>query len=75
MRSRAFRRHQRARIKRRVEHYYGGAHKGDLRRTGSLVHTRTPCSCRMRGNPRKWHGEPTLQERRAVEPATWSSER
>lgn len=30
--------------------------------------TRHPCSGRCCGNPRKWHGEKTLQERRAEQP-------
>lgn len=64
-RNRAFRRHHAARIKQRVEKYYGGAHADDPRRLGRLAHTRTPCSCWMCGNPRRHTGERTLQERRA----------
>ena len=29
--------------------------------------TSTPCSCWMCGNPRKWFGERTVQERRAMQ--------
>lgn len=67
MRGRAFRRHQLARIKRRVQGHYGGYAQGDPRHTGKLARTRTPCSCWMCGNPRRSFGEPTLQERRAEE--------
>lgn len=29
--------------------------------------TRTPCSCAMCGNPRKWYGDLTIAELRAIE--------
>jgi hypothetical protein len=66
MRTRAFRRHHDERIKRRVARYYSGYAAGDPRATGRLAHTRTPCSCWMCGNPRRWRHEPTLQEIRAA---------
>lgn len=65
MRGRAFRRHQFARTKRRVQGHYGGYAQGDPRHTGKLARTRTPCSCWMCGNPRHSIREPAVQERRA----------
>lgn len=32
---------------------------------GRLVHTAANCSCHMCGNPRKYSGEKTIQEKRA----------
>lgn len=66
MKSRAIRRHHEHRIKRRVRRYYGGVHQHDPRRTGHIAHARALCSCPMCGNPRRWRGELTLQERRAA---------
>lgn len=34
---------------------------------GKLVHTATNCSCWMCGNPRKFFGELTMQERKHLE--------
>ncbi len=65
MRDRAYRRHQLERVKRLVRLYYGGVHRSDPRRLGGLAHTRTPCSCWMCGNPRRYRRELTLQEQRA----------
>lgn len=65
MTSRALRRHHEGRLKRRVSDYYGGYTRSDARATGRLAHTRTLCSCPMCGNPRRYLGEVTLQERRA----------
>lgn len=67
MKLRSVRRHHEERIKRRVKEYYGGAFRGDARHVGRLAHTRTPCSCWMCGNPRRYEGEPTLRERRERE--------
>jgi hypothetical protein len=40
------------------------------RQLGKLLHTATPCSCPMCGNPRKYFGHRTIQELRALqEPA------
>jgi hypothetical protein len=64
MRSRAIRRHHEARMKERVQAYYGGVFRDDVRHVGKLAHTRAPCSCWMCGNPRRQLGEPSLQERR-----------
>lgn len=63
MRGRAFRRDQLARIKRRVQRYYGGYAEGDPRHTGKLAQARTPCSCWLCGNPRHYTRKPTLRSR------------
>ncbi len=67
MRSRDVRRHHEMRVKQRVANYYGGVFHGDARRLGKLAQTRTPCSCFMCGNPRKWEKQPTLGERRTFQ--------
>jgi len=66
MRSRAFRRHHEQRVKHRVEAYYGGYARGNPRAIGRLANTRTPCSCWMCGNARRYFHEPAIQERRTV---------
>lgn len=63
-RGRAWRRHQRARLKAARKHYWNGW-RSDPSASSRLVKTPTPCSCAMCGNPRKYFGEPTLQEQRA----------
>jgi len=70
MRSRALRRHHEKRVKTRVASYYGGYAAHDPRALGRLAHSRTPCSCFMCGNPRRYLGERTLQEWRADRRAT-----
>jgi hypothetical protein len=70
MRGRAYRRHQLQRVKRLVRGYYGAAPcpegiRADPRRLGRLARTRTPCSCWMCGNPRRYWRELTLQEQRS----------
>jgi len=67
MKLRAMRRHHEERIKRRVSEYYGGAFKHDKRRLGIIAGSRQLCSCWMCGNPRKWLGEKTVQERRRTD--------
>jgi hypothetical protein len=67
MKSRSIRRHHEERIKRRVKKYYGGVFRHDVRAVGKLAHSRTPCSCWMCGNPRRYEDEPTLQERRTAQ--------
>jgi hypothetical protein len=37
---------------------------------GRVVDTPTPCSCWMCGNPRKYFGERTIGERRAMQDLT-----
>ena len=65
MPSRALRRHHEQRMKRHVAGYYGGYARGHPRALGKLAHARQLCSCWMCGNPRRYLGERTLQERRA----------
>jgi hypothetical protein len=69
MRSRAERRHHEARIKRRVRSYYYGRAADDPRRLGRVAHARRLCSCALCGNPRRYFGEITVQERVAREAA------
>lgn len=77
MKNRALRRHHDERTKRRVAVYYGGYAAHDLKHRGRLAATRTPCSCWMCGNPRRYAGELTVQERRAaidlVDADVWSA--
>ena len=56
---RALRRHQKARVKAKARRIY--PHD----RTAKSADYLAVCSCWMCGNPRKWSGEPTLQERKA----------
>ena len=65
MRSRAVRRHHEHRIKLRVRSYYGGYARHIPRSLGHIAHARQLCSCVVCGNPRRYFGEPTMQERRA----------
>lgn len=69
MQSRSIRRHHENRIKRRVKKYYRGVHQYNLRRSGAIAQTRALCSCWMCGNPRKYFGDITLQERRLQDEA------
>lgn len=57
---RALRRHHRQRMIARALHMYPGqpVHR--------LWRDRTPCSCSMCGNRRRWLGLPPIQERRAL---------
>lgn len=64
MSARAVRRHHEHRMKHQVADYHGGYARGNSRRLGRLARARKPCSCAMCGNPRRWFGEPSLQERR-----------
>ena len=67
---RALRRANNLRIKKnrrwlwRIDHAQVGWEKA----WGRAVKTPTPCSCPMCGNPRKFFGELTMQERRAYQP-------
>lgn len=47
--------------------YYGGVHAHEQRRIGWLANSRAPCSCWMCGNPRRYLGELTIQERRVLD--------
>ena len=68
MRVRAWRRNHESRIKQRVRQYYGGYAKDKPRDLGRIAHARQLCSCWMCGNPRRYLGERSLQERRAFQP-------
>lgn len=58
MTTRALRRHHTERLKRKRAGYFFG--KAGVK----VFHTPALCSCPMCGNPRKWFGERTIQERR-----------
>lgn len=64
---RAIRRHHRERLKRKRRYFWG--HSRDLweepRYLGMAVSTPKVCTCWMCGNPRRWHDELTMQERRS----------
>ena len=68
MRGRAYRRFQEEKHKRRARFLFREVFWGhediDDRMAGIRAGTRCPCSCMMCGNPRKWLGERTVQERR-----------
>lgn len=67
---RAQRRHDAARIKKNRRWHWGRDMAQEGRQLGKLLHTATPCSCPMCGNPRKYFGHRTIQELRALqEPA------
>ena len=62
---RALRRHHAKRLrKQRSKHWVVVADPTE-RRIGKAVHTATPCSCWMCGNPRRHNAERTIQELRA----------
>ena len=67
-RTRDYRLHQRERIKakrwRRIFWQWDRIEPDD-RTVGRYYHTPVPCSCPMCGNPRRYFGQPTVQERRA----------
>ncbi len=70
MRDLAFRRHQddraRNRARRTLQHLFSRYSLEPI--PPRLIHRhaidRTPCSCPLCGNPRRYLGEPTIQERR-----------
>lgn len=63
------RRHHRERLKKARSGHWGGiAGNG---KADQVVDTPTPCSCWMCGNPRRYFGEKTIQERRAEQPELW----
>jgi hypothetical protein len=59
--SRAERRHHAARLKLARRFYFNFDNRTDPRRLGMVLHTPTPCSCWMCGNPRRFVG-PTIAE-------------
>jgi hypothetical protein len=67
--TRALRRHHLSRVKNRwrtalASHPVAGKGREADRAAGLRAATGTPCSCWMCGNPRKYFGEESLQERR-----------
>lgn len=64
MRDRAFRRHQRSRLRQRRSEYWGGAASFSARNLGQIAETPHPCSCEMGCGNRRKHEGPTLQERK-----------
>lgn len=62
----AERRADRERI-RRNRRYWWGRTLQDGRERGAVIDTPAPCSCWMCGNPRRYLGELTVQERRWIQ--------
>lgn len=65
--NRAFRRHHEARLKQARRFYHGDDLAKDPVQLGKTVATPSSCSCVSCGNPRKHHGERTVQEQRAMQ--------
>jgi hypothetical protein len=67
---RAVRRHHDQRkkvwVRKTLTHYFTGMTILPAGRVGRYARTPKVCSCFMCGNPRRFRGEPTLQERRAI---------
>lgn len=69
---RALRRHHYNRLKVKRRFYWSGDWKAlDERQRGLVVDTPCPCSCWMCGNPRRYFGELTIQEKRHDESASY----
>ena len=70
IRKRALRRYhakrKKAWVRRTLRHYFMNRHELPERRVGMYFHTPKVCSCFMCGNPRRFHSELTVQERRAI---------
>ena len=66
---RALRRHHVARLKRKRIGYWGRGKflEWDEKGLGAVVQHPCVCSCWMCGNPRKWLGEQSIQERREAQ--------
>lgn len=63
---RALRRHHTARLKRSRRFHWGRDLAHELKSLAKAVNTPCPCSCWMCGNPRRYFGELTRQERRRL---------
>ncbi|MHB8266605.1 MAG: hypothetical protein ACYDC7_11885 [Acidithiobacillus ferrivorans] len=61
---RAIRRHHRHRLWCNRRFHWNRDLSGDQRTRAQAIDTSTPCSCWMCGNPRKYFGEKTMQERK-----------
>lgn len=68
---RAQRRHHAARVKKNRRFHWGQDMAERPQMWARLVNTPTPCSCASCGNPRKYFGGCTVQERRFVPSARW----
>jgi hypothetical protein len=53
-------------VRRTLRHYFMERHALPARRVGMYSKTPKICSCFMCGNPRRFHGELTIQEHRAM---------
>jgi hypothetical protein len=53
-------------VRRTLRHYFMERHALSARRVGMYSKTPKLCSCFMCGNPRRFRGELTIQERRAM---------
>lgn len=60
----SIRRHHRDRLKHKRAGHFGGNAGSSARTLGKVASTAAPCSCVICGNPRKFFGELTMQERR-----------
>lgn len=58
---------QRIKAKRKADHYTSPR----AARSPKAYKTPTPCSCWMCGNPRKWFGDVTVQERNFAQTEAW----
>ena len=65
MRGRDFKVYHRRRLIKKRRFHWG--HQLSKDKIGFAVNTPTPCSCYMCGNPRKYFGELTIQERKQNE--------
>lgn len=62
---RSIRRHHVDRLKKNRSHYWLGYHSSMTdKQLGIVVSTPQVCSGHCCGNPRKWYGEKTIQERK-----------
>lgn len=68
--SRGLNRHHADRIKHNRLHYWGDEDGLDRRRLGIVSKTPHPCTCYICGNPRKYHKELTMQEKKASQEPT-----
>jgi len=65
--SRSLRRHHRARLKANRRFHWGRDLRQEPKALGQSIDAPCSCSCWMCGNPRRYFGERTLQERIAIE--------
>lgn len=65
--NRAIRRHHSNRLKQNRRYYHGQDKAEVPRNLGMVVTTAALCSCAMCGNPRKYFGDRSIQEQRAMQ--------